>query len=435
MGKNNRSRRAGKAKKKREEARRRQRQSADQTTNGTTPPGVDEILAGAVHAHSGGERGLRDRLAARLAEEDPVAVAETLVRFLHRSLDRCWEEGWQPADVMRLGRKHLTKGEAEILRCTIASQSADYEQWGRAVAPEWMAQLEEIEALRWWQPSPTWPLQLGVSRVLAGAIPALSLLSSLPPVPVLAPPPSKWSSQAAPSRTPSGRLEPGMLAKIRALLAKAESTQFDAEAEAFTAKAQELMTRHRLDRAALADDHPGGDAIGRRMGVENPYSRAKATLVGGIAEANSCRAVWSKELCFATVFGHPEDVDAVEELYTSLLVQATAALQREGSKIDRFGRSRTTRFRRSFLIGFAIRISERLREATDSTVRSMEEETGRELVPTLDRRGRAAEEAMRAHHRRLGNFSVSPSDGEGYRAGTRLADRADLGGRPRQLTR
>ena len=38
-------------------------------------------------------------------------------------------------------------------------------------------------------------------------------------------------------------LPDGLLDKVRALLAKAESTRFEAEADAFTAKAQELMAR------------------------------------------------------------------------------------------------------------------------------------------------------------------------------------------------
>ena len=37
-----------------------------------------------------------------------------------------------------------------------------------------------------------------------------------------------------------------MLERVRALLAKAESTTFPEEADALTAKAQQLMTRHAL---------------------------------------------------------------------------------------------------------------------------------------------------------------------------------------------
>ena len=43
-----------------------------------------------------------------------------------------------------------------------------------------------------------------------------------------------------------------VLHKVRALLAKAEATPFDAEAEAFTSKAQELIARYRIDDALLS---------------------------------------------------------------------------------------------------------------------------------------------------------------------------------------
>jgi hypothetical protein len=45
-------------------------------------------------------------------------------------------------------------------------------------------------------------------------------------------------------------LDQRMLDRVRALLAKAESTDFPQEADAFTARAQELMARHRIDRSA-----------------------------------------------------------------------------------------------------------------------------------------------------------------------------------------
>ena len=122
-----------------------------------------------------------------------------------------------------------------------------------------------------------------------------------------------------------------------ALLAKAESTNFAAEAEAFTAKAQELMARHRIDRAVLdqgAQNSTEGP-VGRRIAVDDPYAEAKTLLLGGIADANGCRAVWSKDLGFTTVFGFPDELDWVEERFTSLLVQSVAALRREGPKQDR----------------------------------------------------------------------------------------------------
>ena len=79
---------------------------------------------------------------------------------------------------------------------------------------------------------------------------------------------------AASSNAPDGILD-----KVRALLAKAESTQFEAEAEAFTAKAQELMTRHRIDRAVLnASDDLGDAPAGRRLGIDDPYADVRQSM-------------------------------------------------------------------------------------------------------------------------------------------------------------
>ena len=126
-----------------------------------------------------------------------------------------------------------------------------------------------------------------------------------------------------------------MLGRIRALLAKAESTEFAEEAEALSARAQELMAKYSIDHALLAaetgrEETPGG----RRIAVDNPYEAPKATLLQTVAEANRCRVVWSKELGLVTVIGFPADLDAVELLFTSLLVQANTAMLRAGGKQD-----------------------------------------------------------------------------------------------------
>jgi hypothetical protein len=70
---------------------------------------------------------------------------------------------------------------------------------------------------------------------------------------------------------------------VRALLAKAESTTYPEEADALTAKAQELMARHSIDRAML-------DAfllaypvhIGRRLRAQNEATMASATAEHGV---------------------------------------------------------------------------------------------------------------------------------------------------------
>jgi hypothetical protein len=235
-----------------------------------------------------------------------------------------------------------------------------------------------------------------------------------------------WNDRNRPSEA-TGEIA-AMLGKVRALLAKAESTTFDAEAEALTAKAQELMARYRIDRALLDATHPGPKARteGRRIAVDDPYADPKAFLLARLAAANGCRSVWSKDERTATVFGFPDELDALEELYTSLLVQAAAALQRAGSKQDGYGRSRTRSFRRSFLVAFAVRIGERLRETVDATIEEVAATSGTALVPLLRAREEAVAQAAREAFPHTRSFAPTVSDGEGWHAGTVAANLADL---------
>lgn len=423
MGKNNKQRRAAKARKRR--------------TNGYRPPSASgafrapesplsdaDLVEAAVLSERSGITEHRDAIVHELASRPAEDVAPVIAARLTSELSRLWDDGWQPADLERVTRWRLGQAEVEVVCNLLAVDSAWYEQWGWAVAPEWMEQLAELEVERWWEPDEHW---LTVTRGpwvtgLTAAIRTLNLFLTLPDVQVLTPPPSEWGS-LDPTRRLAGRLDGALLAKVRALLAKAESTSFEAEAEAFTAKAQELMTRHRIDSL---DAEPSADVVGRRIGIENPYPEARSLLLGGVASANGCRAVWTKHLGFATVYGYPEDLDGVEALFTSLLVQATVALRGEGSRTDRYGRSRTTQFRRSFLVAFASRISDRLRTASDDVVAEAENERGVALVPLLAARDRAAEEALRRDFSGLKKVGVSARDAEGWALGTEAADRADL---------
>jgi hypothetical protein len=114
------------------------------------------------------------------------------------------------------------------------------------------------------------------------------------------------------------------------------------------------MARHSIDAllAAAADQAAGGgpgQSDGRRLFVDSPYEGPKAALVDVIAKANRCRSVWHKDLGLSTVLGFPADLESVELLYTSLLVQATSAMVAADSRQDAGGRSRTRSFRQSFL--------------------------------------------------------------------------------------
>ena len=125
-----------------------------------------------------------------------------------------------------------------------------------------------------------------------------------------------------------------MLARVRALLAKAESTEFEEEAEALTAKAQELIARHAIAEALLHTPDDVGDPLLRRILLNDPYIDAKAALLSRIAAANRCRAVYTAACGWVTVFGYNQDLNAVELLTASLLTQATSVMARHGSRRD-----------------------------------------------------------------------------------------------------
>lgn len=347
---------------------------------------------------------------------------EDLTAQLESAVAGAWDRGWQPADLLHALRRELPATALGALRSAMAVQASDYAVLGRRVAPEWMAQLESVGAA---------PRRAAdVARDEVSARQALVALRRLPRLHPLAPPPSQWhEGMATRGETPPSDVAEGLLAKVRALLAKAESTSFDEEAAAFMAKAQELMTRHRIDRAMLADDDTDGSAGGpggRRILIDDPYAQAKFFLLDAVAQANTVRAVWSKGLDFATVMGFATDLDVVEELFTSLLVQATSAMAREGSKTDAFGRSRTRRFRKAFLLAYASRIGQRLEEAAEATVHEAEQDYGTALLPVLAARDEQVAELTDEVFPELSTVRVTVSDAEGWHAGTTHADLADL---------
>ena len=152
----------------------------------------------------------------------------------------------------------------------------------------------------------------------------LHVLKTCPPIEQLGPPPGQARRGSLGAvRDDGDAVDERLLARIRALLAKAESTTFPEEAESLSAKAQELMTRHRIDSALLGG--PGGGSGGRRIWIDDPYAAPKVSLLSAVARANGCRAVELGNLGCVHVVGFPADLEVVELLHTSLLVQAASA--------------------------------------------------------------------------------------------------------------
>ncbi|MCL6734429.1 DUF2786 domain-containing protein [Streptomyces neyagawaensis] len=154
-----------------------------------------------------------------------------------------------------------------------------------------------------------------------------------------------------------------LLAKVRALLAKAEDpASTTAEAEAFTAKAAELMAKYGIERAMLADANADTDTPADRIiTMDNPWAREKQGLVAGIVEALRGQAVLRDKgsLHRVHMFGYQSDLERAELLYTSLLLQMTQQLAHVEVPWGENARA----YRRSWIIGFRYEVVRRIKAA------------------------------------------------------------------------
>ncbi|MFJ9061899.1 DUF2786 domain-containing protein [Streptomyces sp. NPDC102409] len=389
---------------------------------------IDRACAAALY--SDGDAGLDT--GASLLAADPSADDE-LHRRGEEFVRRAWARGWQPADVVRTVRRELDDSGAALVSALVAAETAGYGQ----LPPRWADQLAAM-------PAPA-PRNRPDRFTYASAL--LELYRLLLRLPVIEPAgPRPGTSPADAPAGPPAHGEPRMLTRIRALLAKAEATGFPEEAEALTTKAQELMARHSIDEALLAARTHSADAPGAlRIGVDAPYESAKAVLLDAVASANRCRAVWNSDLGFTTVVGFEPDLEAVELLFTSLLVQGNAAMTKAEAGQRAGGRKRTKTFRQSFLMAYAQRLGSRLAADTARvTAAAGSGGSGSDgsdrgpgaLLPVLAARDVAVTDtAERMFPRTTTTRLRGATDVEGWTHGTAAADRARMGGGEPEIRR
>jgi len=418
MGQKNKERRAAKKRRRQRDASRAAPPRPPSGAHGgqrrdPPPPPVEDLARAVVWSWGvdpGRDQALLDALAAR--GRPALTAVEGL---LAEAVSALWDRGWTPADVVHLTTRRLTASHGDVVAEAAVADGRHRTQRGQALHPRWEA---EVAALAGRASSPA-----ALEAALLLAVEVLCLLARLPELPRTLPGPGQALGG---SLRDTSRLDGRVLARVRALLAKAESTEFDQEAEALTAKAQELIARHAIDEALLVSPDDVGEPSVRRLLVDDPYADAKASLTAEVAAANRCRTVYTSDLGSVTVFGYEADLDAVELLTASLLAQATGAMARHGSRRDAAGRSRTRAFRRSFLLGFANRIGQRLRVATDGQASSSSAAEQGRFLPVLgarEERLRAAQEAAFPHTvQRVRSVSSTA----GWVAGHAAADLADL---------
>lgn len=225
------------------------------------------------------------------------------------------------------------------------------------------------------------------------------------------------------------------LGRIRALLTQAEDpAATPEEAEAFTAKAAELMAKYGVDRAMLAATDPTSDVpCDRIVAIVGQYALDKQGLLSAVAHAVECRTVlrtrWidGRNERQVHLFGYGSDLERAEMLYTSLLVQATNGIAHTPVP---HGQHKAA-FRRSWLEGFRWAIVERLRaaekRAQDEAERNRPTSSGPSVALVLADRATVVQARLTAAHPRLGKSAPRKLSGGGLRHGYRAGQHADIG--------
>jgi hypothetical protein len=174
------------------------------------------------------------------------------------------------------------------------------------------------------------------------------------------------------TRTKEKDMENGnenLLNRIRALLAKAESSEFPEEAETYTAKAMELISKYGIDQTLLQAKEKTSGIGDRIFKVYAPFARDKVTFFNAIVNVLGGRAVWLSHKSRQNngfeelhVFATDTDLARIDMLFTSLLVQCSNAMN-YAVRDSWEGQNRPRKFKSDFLYGFTTEVGQRLREA------------------------------------------------------------------------
>ena len=190
---------------------------------------------------------------------------------------------------------------------------------------------------------------------------------------------------------------------------------------AFSRGERHLSVVHGVDQALLSLADPEAGPVGDRMiTIVPPYARDKAGLLAAVAMSLRCRVVHLERRGTARshLFGHAADLERVELLFTSLLVQAAHGL---ATAVVPWGEHHAA-FRRSWLVGYTEAIRARLLESEKSAADAA---PGAELV--LVDRTELVEQRRDEVYPRLAKLGPRRLRGTGRRQGYTVGRTANLG--------
>lgn len=238
----------------------------------------------------------------------------------------------------------------------------------------------------------------------------------------------------------------GRMAKIQALLAKAESSTFPEEAKVFTAKAYELMEKWAIDEAMMRGMRPESIEVGTVKFdlAYSPYLAPKRQLLHVLALHFDCRAVFTsytnrytsdkskRNVSYVTLVGMEKDLQFVRMLFTSLLLQAdieflTDAVQ-SACRTETSHPGHRIKWRNTWMLGYINGIMVKLAERKRFARAEAENATpgvGLVLASKKDRVDKAFNDQVGRTKTMRSNASFA--GGSAYGSGRDAGGRADVG--------
>ncbi|WP_050503004.1 DUF2786 domain-containing protein [Streptomyces monomycini] len=241
-------------------------------------------------------------------------------------------------------------------------------------------------------------------------------------------------------RTTGGSLPPELLAKVRALLRKAEDrAATEDESRAFFAKATQLMAKYGIEQAVLEGlDQPAGP-VDKVVEVHPPYAKEMRRLLSWIAEAMRCRSVYpggKANRHRVHLFGFEGDIQASEVLFASLRLQMLDGADR-ADRLHRPPGEDSRAYKRSWMLGFIREVTDRAKAAQAAAREAAEHEqevaeggdrVGRTVALVLADRSAVVDARLNDSYPKLSKARPTRFKGTGYRQGRVDGRRADIGG-------
>lgn len=220
--------------------------------------------------------------------------------------------------------------------------------------------------------------------------------------------------------------------RINALLAQAEGTDNEAEAATFMAKAQELMTKFAIEEAELAKADPTRKTRPTTVTVDfgkfGAGIKAKRILLNEIATINRCKVWMHSGRKFMSIAGFEEDVEFVQMLFGSILIQMESACVTALAN-DRLPGENASSFRTSFMYAYVSRVARRLKEAQAIRERHLNDATPGTAIVLRDRRTEVDQYVeSKVGKLRKGAGARHRGSANGARSGDAHGRRADVSG-------